>query len=286
MRVAHIIMAHKGPDQLEALIRSLDHPMFDVYLHVDAKINLNDFKSLKTLKNLTFIKKRHKCNWGGYSLLKAEINCMDEVLKSCKGYDYINLLSGQDYPMYSSDNIYNFLKANAGKIFLSYDDSNPSLWWKHAIGRFERYHLTDFNFPGRYFLQSLLNKITPRRKFPGGMTLYGGNNASWWTITGKSAQYVIDIIANDKNLDNFLRFCWGTDEFVIPTLIMNSSFRSQVVNNNLRYIDWSEGNPNPKILMEEDLEKIIGSQMLFARKFDFNADVSVIDKIEQYKSPE
>lgn len=79
----------------------------------------------------------------------------------------------------------------------------------------------------------------------------------------------------------FLKFCWGTDEFVIATMIMNSPFKDQVVNDNLRYIDWSEGNANPKILGLEDFDPILSSNMLFARKFDEHHDREILDKLDQ-----
>lgn len=53
----------------------------------------------------------------------------------------------------------------------------------------------------------------------------------------------------------------------------------KIENNCLRYIDWENGPEYPKILREEDYEKIIDSKALFGRKFDENVDKNIIDKI-------
>ena len=54
---------------------------------------------------------------------------------------------------------------------------------------------------------------------------------------------------------------------------MNSKYSEQVINNDLRYIDWKSGRGGfPAILDERDFEDIIHSEKLFARKLDMNAN--------------
>ena len=281
MRVAHIIMAHKNPAQLSRLTKSLRHPNFDIYIHIDAKVPIHQFEEILTNHaEVFFIKERSTCNWGGFSLFKGIIECLKQVLNTGIEYDYINLISGQDYPVKTADEIFNFLKAKKGTIFISFEDSSNSEWWRTATHRYERYHLTDFNFTGKYALQWLLNKITPIRKFPDSMKLYGGNKSCWWTLTNESAVYIVNKLKNRPDLYNFLKFCWGTDEFIIPTLIMNSELKNKVINDNLRYIDWSEGNAHPKILLSSDYNMIKDSNMLFARKFDSVIDDNILNMID------
>lgn len=280
MKVAHIIMAHKNPDQLERLVKKLIHPDFDIYIHIDAKVNIDEFKTLTGIKNLFFINSRTRCNWGGFSLIKGVINCLNEVLFKSKKYDFINLMSGQDYPLYSAQYCRDYLKKNEGTIFLSYENHSESEWWKSASSRYERYHFTDYKFKGRYLIEKIVNIILPKRKFPNDMTLFGGSKSCWWTLTSESAEYLVSRLKYDRKLINYLKFCWGPDEFIITTLIMNSAFKNRVVNNNLRFIDWSEGNAHPKILSIDDESEILKSKMLFARKFDINIDYKILDKID------
>jgi hypothetical protein len=266
MKVAHLIMVHKNPAQVLRLAEKLNHPNFDIFVHVDAKVDVTQFDLLKSVPNLYFIKNRSDCNWGGFSLFQGIINCMKEIMLSPNEYAYINMISGQDYPLYSSQYIYDYLEGRTGTIFLSFEDSNDSEWWKQAATRYEKYHFTDFNIKGRYLIE---------------LELFGGNKSCWWTLTNESAKFVIDKLDSSPKLLSFLKLCWGTDEFVIPTLIMNSPLKVKVINDNLRYIDWSEGNAHPKLLGEDNLAAITGSRMLFARKFDMEIDEKILDQIDE-----
>ena len=62
---------------------------------------------------------------------------------------------------------------------------------------------------------------------------------------------------------------------------MNSNFRYQVNNNNLRYIDWSNRKGNsPAILDLSDYIKIIKSESFFARKFDYPVSQHLVEKLK------
>ncbi|MGY0037937.1 hypothetical protein [Pedobacter sp. NJ-S-72] len=73
---------------------------------------------------------------------------------------------------------------------------------------------------------------------------------------------------------------WGCDEFVVASILMNSPYQDKVINENHRYINWSENEAHPKILTINDYQEIIGSGMLFARKFDLDVDLSVLDVLD------
>lgn len=281
MRIAHVIMAHKNPPQLLRLIERLQHPNFDIYIHIDKKVPSDKFKFLTEKTNITFIKNRVECNWGGNNFFKAIINSVSEVLHLNKDYAFINLLSGQDYPIATADDIYNYWGKNPDKNFISYDPSRESDWWKGAVNRYEKYHFTDLHFKWKYLLQKIVNTVLPKRTLPYSFELFGGRNASWWTITGGCAKYLVDELLLDKKLWDFLKYSWCADEFMVCSLIMNSKFRDKAVNHNLRYIDWSEGNARPKLLGIGDFDHIKDSGMFFARKFDQEIDSRILDKIDR-----
>lgn len=280
MRIAHIIIAHKNPLQLVRLVKHLQHPHSDIYIHLDKKTDMAFFQTVSLLSNVTFINQRIRVNWGGNSTLMAMINSTLEVIRTNPSYGFINLLSGQDYPLKSAQQIYEFLLKNSGYNFISYDECKKSVWLQAAAARYKKYHFTDLQIKGKYLLQDITNWLLPSRKLPESLQLHGSAKSAWWTISGDCARYIAGEISSNKKLSRFLKFCWGTDEFAIATLIMNSEFRHKTINNNLRYIDWSEGNPHPKLLTIEDIPKLDQSSALFARKFDQNIDSGVLDYLD------
>jgi hypothetical protein len=66
---------------------------------------------------------------------------------------------------------------------------------------------------------------------------------------------------------------------------MNSPLKHVVVNDNLRYIDWSKkGVPHPALLTIDDADNLLNSSKLFARKFDIELDEAVLDLIDSRKA--
>jgi hypothetical protein len=277
--MAHIIMAYKDPSQIERLVKKLSHPGFDFYIHVDTKFDQAPFEYISKVERVYFIKNRIKIRWAGYSFTQGVFNCMQEILDSGRQYDFISVMSGQDYPIVPTDEFYSFFEQQPGKNFLAIEEFGSD-WWKRAAIRINKYHMTDFDFKGRYAIQSTLNTVLPDRRFPLNYTLYGSDRATWWTITTACAQYLLKFIQENPKVRRFARFTWAPDEYLIPTLIMNSPFKESVIAENYRYIDWSRGGANPKILTESDFDALKKSDKLLARKFDIKVDTRILDLLD------
>jgi len=277
MRIAHLLLIHEYNAQLERLIQKLSHPEADIYIHVDLKKNIEDFAALKKHSRVYLVLKRVKVYWGSFTIVQATINGFAAILSSGKEYGYINLLSGQDYPVQSINNIHKFLGDNPGKAFMEYYLVNEV--WTEAITRITRYHLANYTFAGRYTVEKWLNKIMPERKLPYGLTAVG--RSQWFTIASEFARYILDYIKSHPRIVKFFKLSWAPDELFFQTILHNSEYRDRMVNDNLRYIDWSEGKASPKTLTAEDLPKIIASNKLYARKLNAKIDGEIFDKLDE-----
>ena len=154
---------------------------------------------------------------------------------------------------------------------------------KHAFTyrRIDKYHLYDYyNYKSKETkdviirgIDSILRKLQRGLKligihrrysseFP---TLYGG--PTWWSLTYNVCRYIIDYV--DKNPAFYERFknTQSSDEILIHTLVMNSPYRENVINNNLRYSYFERGAPHPNPLTMEYLPELSKENILFARKF-------------------
>jgi hypothetical protein len=47
-------------------------------------------------------------------------------------------------------------------------------------------------------------------------------------------------------------------------------------------VDWSEGGASPRVLTSFDLDRLVRSSALFARKFDPRVDAAVIDALDAH----
>jgi len=280
MKLAHLILAHTQPLQLERLIGKLQYENAHFYIHIDQKTDIDPFLFLADKPNVFFIKNRVRVFWGGYSIVQASINSFEQILASGEQYDYINLLSGQDYPIKSTAYIHRFLDENRGKIFMHFLSVTDE--WHEAIPRFTKYHLSNFNFKGRYSIEHILNTLLPQRQLPKQLILVG--RSQWFTASLQSISYIVRHLKEHPEMVKYFKLTWAPDESIFQTILYNSDFKKDMVNDNLLYIDWSEGGARPKELTIKDEQILSGSPRLFARKFNIQRDTEILDYLDKFTS--
>ena len=278
MRVAHLVITYTNPLQTERMIRRMQHPGFDFYIHVDKKIDITPHLFLAKMPNVYLIQDRVKVIWAGYNTVEATLRSVKEIFNTGIRYDYIHLMSGQDYPIKSAAEIYSFFCANRGREFLEFQHFDK--WASEAYPRIREYHFTNYKFPGRYHFQWMLNKLMPARKSPLPMEYYG--SSMFWAMSAECLGYIVELLEKNVRFRRFMQFTWGSDEFIFQTLVMNSVFKTRVVNNNLLYLEREKGAPHPNILTSSHLGLMRQSDKLFARKFDLATDALVLDNIDNY----
>lgn len=290
MRLAYLILAHGNPGQLKRLVCRLSNNGTDIFIHLDQKTDdISAFVTFAGLyRNVFLVKRRVDVKWGAFSMIQATLNSLSEIAAHGT-YDYISLLSGSDYPIKSNKEIGSFFAGNYGKEFIYYrKDPSPELP-AGGSDRFGYYYDYDNTVANNDEYEFEMKARNLKRSFIDGMTPYHGSQ--WWSLTGRCVEYLLNSVASDRELVNYYRYTKFPDEQFFQTIIMNSEFASNVVNNNLRYIDWSDINwpeidwtdnrPHPKTLLQKDFRKLKYTEKLFARKFDENIDPVVLDMIDK-----
>ncbi|MBQ9011208.1 MAG: hypothetical protein IJ093_00980 [Bacilli bacterium] len=265
--IAIFISAHKNLNQVRRLINSLKHDEIDIYMHVDSKCELNS----EDFKDIYLLSQRFDIKWGDLSQLNSFIMGLKKI-SDTKKYEHIFVISGQDYLLKPVKELVSFLHQNRNKIFLKYDEITS----KDIAGRYLEYHTNN-----RY-IDAILRRIMPKRKIFDVKTYFG---SCWFAITDDAVKYII--FQYDKYVKK-LKYTICMDEVFVHTVLLNSKFKNDIVNDNLFYIDWSDhikglNNGNPNILKTENFDKIIKSGKYFARKFDSEVDSEILDKLDKYR---
>ncbi|HVU95080.1 MAG TPA: beta-1,6-N-acetylglucosaminyltransferase [Puia sp.] len=277
MRIAHLILTHKkDPAQLERLIDALRHPSCDIFIHLDRKTPIDGFLHLAQKPNIVFIKRRIPVYWAGYGTVQATLNGFVEILKKDR-YDYVNVISGQDFPIQSQEQFLTFLRKKNSAEFITCESIEDK--WKAAAPRVMSYHLINWRIPGKFKLEKLINRILPKRRFPLNYSLVGRSN--WFTISADAVKYILDFVENNPSVVRYFKYCWGADELIFSTILYNSPFR-QRIEDNLTYVDWTgRSDGHPRILDKADFQKIISSGKFFARKLDLDYDSELVNLLEK-----
>lgn len=274
MRYALLIINHVSPKQTHRLIERLNNDYFDFYIQLDKKADIRPYEKLKDIRNVFFINKRVNVHPGGYSALKATMTGLSQIIKSEIKYHSISLINGSDYPTKRADEICDFLNINRGKQLIAFDEA----WSESIPGKINKYYLVDYNFSGKNFVEKLFNKISGKPEIPKMLKFVG--KSAYWTITPNCATYILAYIER-LELDSFLKYTLGSDEFIIQSIIMNSPYHEEVINNNYRYSDKLEDGSGLKTLTARDFNRIIFSDSIFAGKFDLDTDSEILDMIDK-----
>ncbi len=275
MKLAHLILAHANPKQVERLVARLSNENSHVFIHLDKKADITQYQYLNLLPGVFFISNRVAVGWGDYSMIQATLNGFEEILQKGIEYSHLNLLSGQDYPIKNIEEIQKFLFANAGKSFFQWRDIEKD--WPDGRKRLSQYSLGDYHLPGKYQFQRFLNFLS-KRKFPDNLKAYG--KSQWVTITPAAAEYSIKYIKEHPKLKRFFRMTWAVDEVFFQSILVNSPLIDTLVNENYRYIEM-DANLRPTTLVTADVKMLINSGMFFARKFDLGTDKNVFDELDK-----
>lgn len=294
MNVAYIISAYKLPELLVRLVRRLDAPGTLTFIHVDAKTHDSVYQAMAAplagRPNVHFLP-RYPCYWGDLGHVRATLEGLHALVASGQPFDYVVLLTGQDYPLRSNAEIGSTLRDAAGQVFMHWMPIPNEHWTDGGAYRIENWHFRvgrkSLSLPGTPFQHAVVNagwslaaRILPlRRTFPAGLTPYGGS--SYWMMPADCARYVDAYARCNPDFVRFFKYVHIPDEIFFHTIVLNSPFRGRVVADDLRYVDWGQGGDNPAILGTADFERLMQSRALFARKFDPEVDTAVLDRIDR-----
>jgi hypothetical protein len=230
---------------------------------------------LSNCPNVIFLK-RYRCDWGDFGHVQATIEGINEIIKRDIPFDYAVLLTGQDYPIKTNGQIQEFFRRSNGKSFMDYFSLPHEEWEGGGMQRVEQWHVRLF---GRHYRFPKNRNSLIKRNFPKGFRLFGGS--SYWCLSRECITYIHRFIKSNPGFMNFFRYVDVPDELIFQTILMNSPLAGDIVNDDLRYIDWKDlDSGSPAILDRSDFESLVKSTKLFARKFDMNVDPEVLDLID------
>jgi hypothetical protein len=304
MKIAYVITAHNNPLQVVRLVRALQTGQHTgpIVIHYDRASAEFDRLSLAGMSHVHLLQNPVTVGWGEFSVVEAEWRCLDWLRQQAINYDWLVLLSGQDYPIRPIPAFEQCLTGASGDGFLEYfpiDQVPPTQWnWHQNTGR-ERYYRYYQTVPAQlkplfYKLYRVVNwqpyvnvkagrfgaKVAmqaSRHPFTPNFKCYAGSQ--WHTLARRSVEYVLDFIVQHPDIVEHYRHTMIPDESFFQTILLNAP-HLQFVNDNLRYISWTP--PYPAVFSAADLPTLTQSPQFFARKFDQQHDAQILDQLDAY----
>ena len=298
------MLAHKNKNQIERLISVLQHPLIDIYIHLDKKSDLSpsDFEHC----NVRFTNNRIDITLFDFSMVEAEMELI-RTASSYEKYGYYILMSGQCYPIRHINNIYDYLckvypkpliEVISPKVVTKF---NKQFKYSYAMKKMRTVCSSNIRkkFPligpylwkiigGFIFLLTLIKTSflgSPQKRL-NDMNINPFFGPQWWILPDIAIEEIANMWEN-KKFCSCMRDCYSSDETFFQTAIMIHAERFKIVLNEKGYYlnkKWftifSQG--HPVMLTYEQFEKMISSEMLFARKFDIEKDSVILDMLDEY----
>jgi hypothetical protein len=289
LKTAYLILAHDQPEHLAKLVGRLDHVDCVFFIHIDLKADEGVFRNaLGERRHVVFIQDRYTVNWGGFSQVEATLALLSAALAFPSFHRYC-LLSGSDYP----------IKGN-GVILAEFASDKEFLRIDREIGGSEAnghcrnvayYWFMDSVDPAETAASGTVRRVPYNR-----IRLYHG--AQWWALTHDCVEYIFQFVASDPGCHTFFKHALCPDEIFFHSIIKNSPFAARITHDfettsdryrfsssnehGCHYIDWNAKGEDrlPKVLDLADLDMLLTSEALFARKFQQPRSASLLSRLE------
>lgn len=272
--IAYLVLVHRFPEQFKRLFKTIHDPANFYLIHVDKNSGPEleaDIRSFLAAYPNSEVLESKAALWGGYSLVDAELRGMARLLEMGQDWEVFINLSGQDFPLKTQKYIKTFLAQRRGKEFIKASDQQQVR--PDTMPRVQKYV---------FELRDRMVRTVLSRKFLEGATPYIGNQ--WMMVSRRFCQFV----CHDARADRYKAFYRNTfiaDEGFFQTVMMNTAEHGDVIQDDMRMIDWIPDGDiklRPRTYTSEDAAALIASPNLFARKFDVEVDAGIFDILESH----
>ena len=308
MQKNYLILAHKNPLQLGRMIERLDDGASKFFIHLDAKTPIEPFAACLEGAHIRFIDKRERCVWGDFSIVQATIRLMEAASEE---QGVFILMSGQDYPIQSQGYINDFLESNKGFDFIEIEPLEEKWKPKMVKDKLEHYHILHSEERGnsncyapfahcsvfqklRTLMHLLKGRLSvknfkllcslPKRVSPFERQYAG---SQFWAFSERTFYAVLNYIREHKAaLEGYYKYTSSPDEIYFHSVLMDLVAKDSTIKlkDPITYVNYFRKN---NVFVTEDFEKLSSAKgKLFARKFDTDIDIEILNKLDSYQENE
>jgi hypothetical protein len=241
------------------------------FIHIDQGVAIEPFEAaVPRQANVVFLHDRVPVRWGELSVVLAVLKLLRAAVVS-NHFKYYTLLSGSDYPIKDRREIDARLQAS-DREFIRID--------RKLVGEPRNAHFR--------FLERL-----PRGTYFGDLIPYHGS--MFWSLTADCVHYILAFLNENPGFIDLHQHVFAPDEIFFHSIVKASPFAEAIVHDfergtcadNLHhanhYIDWAGRRQRENLTLDErDLQDLLASGALFARKFHQERSRLLLDLIDEH----
>jgi hypothetical protein len=318
VRIAYLVTSYRPPRQLLRLLSTLRRaqPESALVVHHDRLRSPWNEDLVAPIGGVDVLTTDVPVSWGDFSIVDITWRTLSWMVQH-RGFDWVVFLSEQDYPVAPLDVLERRL---AGSDVDAFIDATPVQLIDDGDLRFDfdrRYNYRYVKLPRlglmsrlpstahrpiadaanyiNFGLYKLQQKITVYR-YPDALPMRLGvrprhspfspafpcwYGSQWMALSRRSAEAVVEFVAAH---DDYVRHYARTvipDESATATIVCNDP-DLRVKNEATHHVRFSPGAGHPEVFRRGDLDELVESGRFFARKFDIDVDVDVLDALDRH----
>lgn len=225
--VALLVLAQRAPRCLEALARTFATPGYQIYVHLDRKVDgAAHALGRRWPGSLTFVAERFEVFWGGFNMIRATESLARDALQEPRHAAFA-LVSDDTLPLLPPAQIHAALGATADRIDVSLSRRNPPFLRRYTDWFFldsaatsARPLAVQDRAVNGTALEALgrLTRLQERGKFPLPEVWSG---SQWWTLGRETLTAVLEELAGNEWLRESFEFSAVPDELAFQTIHAN-----------------------------------------------------------------
>ena len=273
MSVGFVMLVHEGFLRTAQVARHLASHGYPVVIHVDKRVPNEAYQpfvdGLADLENIKF-SKRHRCEWGKWSLVAATQDASALMLYSFADVRHVYLSSGTCLPLRPIEDLVHYLDQRPTTDFIESVTTEDAAW---TVGGLDTERFT-LRFPFSWKRQrrlfdryvSLQRRVKFKRKIPSGIVPHLGSQ--WWCLTRKTLSAILEDPSR-RTYDAYFKRVWIPDEGYFQSLVRKHSSNVESRSLTLSKFDY---HGKPHTFYDDHLQLLRRSDCFVARKIWRNAD--------------
>lgn len=274
-RIAYILLCHKDPDAIIQQAERLTAVGDYMAIHFDARAPKADFDrivtSLKDNPNVVFARKRIRCGWGEWSLVKASLLAVEAAEHAFPRATHFYMLSGDCMPIKTAEYAHEFLDADDVDYIESFDFF-ASDWIKTGMKGDRLIYRHFFNERRNkalfYWSVSMQQRLGLKRDIPSDLQIMIGSQ--WWCLRRRTIEAVLAFCRERPDVMRFFRTTWIPDETFFQTIVRHLVPEPEIRSRTLTFLIFSDYGM-PVSFHNDHYDLLLSQDFLFARKISSEA---------------
>ena len=274
-KIAYILLCHKDPEGIIAQAQRLTAAGDCIAIHFDARSAAKDFDKIRAAlasnPSATFVKRRVKCGWGGWSLVEATLLAVRAAVDAFPRATHFYMLSGDCMPTKTAEYARSFLD-RAEVDYIESFDFYASDWIKTGIKEERLIYRHWFNERTHkklfYASMAAQQRLGLARKVPHDIQMQIGSQ--WWCLRRRTVEWVLDFCTKRPDVMDFFRTTWIPDETFFQTIVRHLVPEHEIDSRTLTFLMFSDYGM-PVSFYNDHYDLLLSQDYLFARKISPDA---------------